>query len=239
MIITLLRRLMESILPYSLLRFAGFIYGYWVSKSVSFSQKGEDLLAVAYFAKRGIKQGVYLDIGCFHPVWISNTHLLHKQGWLGHAVDIDDFKLKAMRIGRGKKVQTHLGAVFAGSDANTTGTVYKFRRIWSDIDTLDKATAEEYRANGCGEFDEEHINLIDINQLLERLPKVNFINIDIEGVDNIVIKNLDFAKFLPDAILFEDNHNWDGDAEVVRILHKHGYKHLFTSGVSICYAQPL
>ena len=92
MIITLVRRLIESILPYTLLRFAGFIYGYWVSKSVSFSQKGEDLLSVAYFAKRGIKQGVYLDIGCFHPVWISNTHLLHKQGWLGHAVDIDDFK---------------------------------------------------------------------------------------------------------------------------------------------------
>ena len=68
---------------------------------------------------------------------------------------------------------------------------------------------------------------------------MNFINIDIEGVDNIVIKNLNFAKFLPDAILFEDNYNWDGDAEVVRILHKHGYKHLFTSGVSICYAQPL
>jgi len=236
---TLLRRLAEAILPYSMLRFIGFIYGYLVPKSVSFSQKGEDLLCLAYFAKRGIKQGIYLDIGCFHPTWISNTHLLHKQGWQGHAVDIDEFKLKAMRISRGRKVQTHLGAVFAGSDENATGTIYKFRRIWSDIDTLDKATAEEYRDNNCGEFGEEQIKLIDINQLLDQLPKVNFINIDIEGVDSTVIKNLDFKKFSPDAILFEDNHNWDGSAEVVRILHKHGYKHLFTSGGSICYAQPL
>ena len=136
-------------------------------------------------------------------------------------------------------MQTHLGAVFAGSDVNTTGTIYKFRRIWSDIDTLDKATAEEYRDNNCGEFDEEQINFIDINQLLDQLPKVNFINIDIEGVDSAVIKNLNFKKFLPDAILFEDNQNWDGDAGVVSILRKHGYKHLFTSGGSICYAQPL
>ena len=128
---------------------------------------------------------------------------------------------------------------FAGSDDNATGTIYKFRRIWSDIDTLDRATAEEYRDNKCGEFDEEQIKLIDINQLLDQLPKVNFINIDVEGVDSTIIKNLDFKKFLPDAILFEDNHNWDGSAEVIRILHKHGYKHLFTSGGSICYVQPL
>jgi len=235
----MLRRFAESVLPYSLLRFVGFIYGYWVPKSVSFSQKGEDLLCLAYFSKRGISRGVYLDIGCFHPRWISNTHLLHKKGWHGHAVDIDEFKLRAMRIARGRKVQTHLGAVFAGSGADTKGTVYKFRRIWSDIDTLDKATAEEYRDNNFGEFDEEQINFIDINQLLDQLPKVNFINIDIEGVDSTVITNLDFNKFLPDAILFEDNHNWDGDEEVVNILHKHGYKHLFTSGGSICYAQPL
>lgn len=239
MIKGILRRFAENVLPVSLLRFVGFIYGYWVPKSVSFSQKGEDLLCLAYFAKRGITRGVYLDIGCFHPRWISNTHLLHKKGWQGHAVDIDEFKLRAMRIARGRNVQTHLGAVFAGSGATAVGTVYKFRRIWSDIDTLDRATAEEYRNNNCGEFYEEQINFININQLLDQLPKVNFINIDIEGVDGAVIKNLNFRKFLPDAILFEDNHNWNGEAEVVRILRKHGYEHLFTSGGSICYAQPL
>ena len=56
MVKTLLRRLAEAILQYSKLRFIGFIYGYWVPKSVSFSQKSEDLLCLAYFAKRGIKQ---------------------------------------------------------------------------------------------------------------------------------------------------------------------------------------
>lgn len=233
---SLLYRVAEAFLPRTLRHFIGFLYGYLVLKSVSFSQKGEDLLVSAYFAKCGIKQGVYLDIGCFHPVWISNTHLLHKQGWTGHAVDIDEFKLKAMHIARGEKVQTHLGAVFVVPDTGTTGTVYKFRRIWSDIDTLDKTIAEEYRTNGCGEFDAEQINLIDINQLLNRLPRVNFINIDIEGVDNIVIKNLDFGKFLPDAILFEDNQNWGGDADIVSILLRYGYKHLFTSHGSIRYA---
>lgn len=60
-----------------------------------------------------------------------------------------------MCIARGKKIQIHPGAVFAGSDVNTTGTVYKFQRIWSDIDTLDKSTLEEYQANGCGELYEE------------------------------------------------------------------------------------
>lgn len=47
--------------------------------------------------------------------------------------------------------------------------------------------------------------------------KVNSINIGNEGVDNIVIKNLNFESFLPDAFLFENNHNSDGDSKVVRI----------------------
>ena len=48
------------------------------------------------------KTGTFLDIGCYHPVGISNTFLLHKKGWQGVVVDIDDYKLKLFKKRRGK-----------------------------------------------------------------------------------------------------------------------------------------
>ena len=47
----------------------------------------------------GLENGNYLDIGCYHPVGISNTFLLHKKGWQGVVVDIDDYKLKLFKKG--------------------------------------------------------------------------------------------------------------------------------------------
>ena len=35
-----------------------------------------------------IKKGIYLDIGCYHPIKDSNTALLYKNGWKGINVDI-------------------------------------------------------------------------------------------------------------------------------------------------------
>ena len=52
-----------------------------------YSQWGEDLEINNFFKDK--KEGVYLDIGCFHPYMYSNTCLLHKKGWHGINVDIN------------------------------------------------------------------------------------------------------------------------------------------------------
>ena len=60
----------------------------------------------------GLENGNYLDIGCYHPVGISNTFLLHKKGWQGVVVDIDDYKLKLFKKRRGiSDVEVVKGAI--------------------------------------------------------------------------------------------------------------------------------
>ena len=54
------------------------------------------------------------------------------------------------------------------------------------------------------------IPTIDINSLLKKLPKINFLNIDIEGLDTKVVNAIDFDKFEIDLILFEDNDYYGG-----------------------------
>jgi len=231
------RILAQTFLPSRAARALMSLYGILVSPVLSFSQKGEDLLVRSYFNRIGIKNGVYCDIGCFHPIWISNTHLLHKAGWKGFCVDIDEFKLSSMKFWRRKNVECILGAVCGNCDPDDLATVYKFKnRIWSDIDTLDKATAEEKRKGGSGDFVESNVNLLDINWLFSSFPHINFLNIDIEGVDKDVILALDLKKYRPELILFEDNKNWGGCDSIRNKLEHEGYERLFVTGGSICYA---
>ena len=236
-VLNFIKNIMSVIFPLAFLRTLGFIYGYCQPKSKSFSQKGEDLILKTYFDNFQNSSGYYLDVGCFHPTWISNTQLFHKNGWAGTAVDIDEFKLNSMKLVRGSRVKTICGAI-GTVDAPTESSVYKFKRIWSDIDTLDFETAKSYENSGRGDFSTHLVKTFDINSILENCPHVNLINIDVEGIDHLIVRQINFDKYLPDAILFEDNNNWGGDEETKKHLTKYGYELLFISGGSVCFAQP-
>ena len=53
----------------------------------SYSISGVDLIINRMFSK--IKKGIYIDLGCNHPIKHNNTYLLHKRGWQGINIDAD------------------------------------------------------------------------------------------------------------------------------------------------------
>jgi len=54
----------------------------------NFSQAGQDLFVLSVLD--GKRDGVFLDLGCNHPITINNTFLLESVfGWSGLSVDID------------------------------------------------------------------------------------------------------------------------------------------------------
>jgi hypothetical protein len=55
---------------------------------ISYSQSGQDLFVHAM--TEGKTNGFYLDIGCNHPTFHSNTYALEQLGWTGLLVDIVD-----------------------------------------------------------------------------------------------------------------------------------------------------
>ena len=66
---------------------------------------------------------------------------------------------------------------------------------------------------------------------------MDFITIDIEGLDTELVLAIDLKAFTPSVILFEDNLNFGGSERVTQHLELHGYFHLFTSGGSVCFAR--
>ena len=55
--------------------------------------------------------------------------------------------------------------------------------------------------------------------MFSKLPHINFLNLDIEGLDKEVILNLDLEKYKPDVIVLEDNI-WGGSEELNRKMNK-------------------
>ena len=52
---------------------------YFSPKLKSYSQFGEDLIINNFFDHFNIKNGNFLDIGAYHPKFISNTYLLERR----------------------------------------------------------------------------------------------------------------------------------------------------------------
>lgn len=192
------------------------------------------LIIEEYFNHIDLKQGIYLDIGCSYPTHLSNTHLLHVAGWKGFAVDIDQHKLDSMQFWR-KNIKYKLGAIVPHAEINEKSVVYKFSKSsYSSIDNLHKETVNLHKSF-AGDYVEEEVELIDINKYFSTLPSINFLNIDVEDLDEEILLSLNLDLYHPNLILFESLKDFGGSSEVVNKLTKFGYRQLFTSGVSVCY----
>ena len=86
------------------LRYAFGLFAIFIHLKNHILKREKILIVHCFFGRK--RNGYYLDIGSFHPKWISNTHLLHKHGWKGTVVDIDNYKLNLFKILRRSKVNT-------------------------------------------------------------------------------------------------------------------------------------
>jgi hypothetical protein len=220
-----------NLLPYKVLKTLGIMFGLTRSRK-SYSQFGEDLVISEFFGQLNLKNPTYLDIGAFHPKWISNTHYFHKIGWSGTVVDIDKLKLFSFKVIRGRRCNTIFRAVSDKDDLLVDS--YKYKRILSEIDTISLDEVQQNLKNwGVNYHIKESISTITINSIFQIVGGVDFLNIDIEGMDELVLMNLDFSRFSPKVICFENNSK--NKSTVENLLQSVGYELLFRSGKSIGY----
>lgn len=86
----------------------------------SFSQSGQDLFVNAIFD--GKRDGLFLDIGCNHPIELSNTYALEQElGWRGLLIDRDEYCIQLCKEKRASKAW--LGDALHGDWAFAGGTV--------------------------------------------------------------------------------------------------------------------
>ena len=108
-------------------------------RKVSFSYGGIDSI-VAYIFKSQLN-GVYIDVGCGHPIKSNNTYLLNKKGWTGINIDLDSSNIELFNIYRPKDHNV----CAAISDVEKETDLY-FYHSKSPINTIDKNTSKYQKA---------------------------------------------------------------------------------------------
>ena len=180
-----------------LLNLPSFLLRKYKSKKISFSLTSIDLLISYIF--RNKKKGIFIDIGCNHPVYNNNTYLLYKKGWRGINIDLDEKSINLFNTFR----KSDLNIKQAISSKAEEVDLY-FYHNKSPINTINKDLVNFHKTKPK---QIKKINTKTLNSIIMKTPfaneKIDFMNIDVEGHELDVLKGFDLIKFSPTIIVIE------------------------------------
>ena len=185
--------------------------------------EGEDLVLADL--TKNIKNGFYVDAGCYHPLHLNNTYLLYRQKWSGINIDISDFSIKLFNYIRPMDVNINS----AVSDTEKEVTFYYQKKL-SQLSTIKKDISKE-RMQGL--IKEQKIKSYKLTSILNnskfRNRQIDFLNIDIEGADYEALKSLDFKIYNPKIICIEIIEKNIFESKIFNFLNSLGYKKIWSS----------
>ncbi len=173
-------------------------------KRSKYSQWGEDLVIIEFFKNK--KNGIYFDIGCFHPVMYSNTCLLYKKGWRGINIDINPVSLDLFKILRPADFN-----FCTTLDENKKDFKIFYDHSFSPANTLDETYYKKIRNKSIKDISIKMVKSKTVDEILNlaKVTNVDFLNIDVEGMDFRMLIQLIPNKIKPKLISIE-THNVDG-----------------------------
>ncbi len=202
-------------IKYLIKKFSIYRQAYFKKVNKNFySQFGEDKILFEIIPKN-LSNGFYVDVGCFHPKKYSNTFMLHKRGWFGINIDMEEDKIKTFNLIRPDDFN-YLGAI---SDKVENVKIFRNQKfgVSSTInnDIIDKDDI----------IDETLIETKTLNSVLELSPfknkEIDLLNIDTEGNDFKVLKSLNFETYNPKIVIIETHLK-----DINEIIQSEQYKYL-------------
>ena len=201
-----------------------FIKHKYFKNKKTYSMDGEDLVISEYFKDK--KKGLYIDVGCYHPIHRNNTFLLYKKGWKGINIDIHSFSIDLFNYLR----PGDLNYNFAISNKNNLINMY-YQKELSQISTTDRLQAGKVFQ---GTIKEKKIQAYTLDKVLEisnmKDIKIDLLDIDVEGTDFFVLQGLNFSKFKPELICVEIHDQNIKENKVFKFLDQKNYE-LIWSGI--------
>jgi hypothetical protein len=145
-----------------------------------------------------IKKGFYVDIGCYHPIKGSHTSYLYKNGWKGLNLDISAETIEMFKIFRPLDTSLVLGL----SDKEGVSDAY----LNKDISTISSINKNMVNAMGIEKYRIiRTINTTTLKDLRRKqnLEKINFLKIDCEGQDELILSQSSVEDLMSDFLCFE------------------------------------
>lgn len=167
----------------------------------SYAQQGEDLIVKFVFDHLGIQKPSYLDIGAHHPYYLSNTALLYKYGSRGINIEPNPELIKNFKLHRKNDINLNIGITdieasldFFIMSESTMSTFSKKEALRIDNETRIKIK----KTITVPTFPVKNI----INQYYNSIFP-DFLSIDVEGLEHIILETIDFEHSFPKVICLE------------------------------------
>jgi FkbM family methyltransferase len=169
---------------------------------LSFSQEGEDIILARIFDRKD--NGFYVDIGAHHPQRFSNTYYFYLRGWRG--INIDPLPFSMDEFERLRPLDINLELAVASSDEKLI--YYQFNEpalngFSEEISRQRDGIRGDYFITGTQEIQTHRLSEI-LDQYLPSGQVVDFMTIDVEGLDLEVLKSNDWSRFRPKVVLVEE-----------------------------------
>ncbi|WP_029630153.1 FkbM family methyltransferase [Zavarzinella formosa] len=171
---------------------------------LSFSQAGEDMVVLGLLKYLKIEKPSYMDVGAFHPTIGSNTYLMYRLGGRGVLIEPNVDMIPDLK---GKRPGDTVLNIGIGLD-DTPETDY-YVMNYPQLNTFDADEAKRRERDSGGKTVIKQIvkmPLVNINKVIvEHFPEgsPDFLSIDTEGLDLIILKTMDYAKHRPKLICAE------------------------------------
>lgn len=181
----------------------------------AFSQDGEEIYLKERFM--GITNGVYVDVGAFHPFRFSNTYWAYKQGWRGINIEpnCDNFSLLCAL--RTKDINLNCGI----SDKEGHMEYYVFKESALNTFCPEQITNRE---------EIENVRKVETRRLDSifqeyEIREIEYLDIDVEGMELKVLQSIDWNNVSINCILLEQRK-----MTLLDVIRSEEYKFLKNKG---------
>jgi FkbM family methyltransferase len=206
------------------------------SLRVRFSQYGEDVILHKIFKN---PVGFYIDVGAHHPFRQSNTAYLWCSGWNGINIDANPKSIEIFNKVR-KNDENIWAAIVSDEDAANKSHIDLICSETRDLDlgaSVSETIATERSASRRISVPTKSLTQI-VNAVQSKT--IDYMNIDIEGVDLDAILGMAGWQKLPKVIsieTYQKNIREILSSEVNQQLERFGYELKYHIGLTSIYMQ--
>lgn len=188
-------------------------------QNTSFSQEGEDIILSHLFY--GKTDGFYLDIGAHKPIQYSNTYKFYLLGWRGINIDAMPGSMDAFNKVRPEDINLEV----ALSNKDEILPYYMFNAAGTN--TFSEKHAEDMLKQGGTLLATKNIKTVKLQEMLAKhLPGhqlIDFLSLDVEGIELEVLLSNDWSKYRPTVLLVESLHLKNKDV-LQQYLNQYNYQ---------------
>lgn len=165
----------------------------------SYSHEGEDMILRKIFEKKST--GFYVDVGAHHPYRFSNTCIFYNLGWRGINIDPLPGSMAVFNELRPRDINLEIGI----SDSEEELVYYAFKE--PALNTFSREIAEERKSRNLEIVNEVHRKVYPLEKVFDEYikpgQKIDFLSIDVEGLEMKVLKSNAWDRYRPEIILVE------------------------------------